>query len=161
MIDHTDVVRQVKTQLEARGVSLAGPDGAFAITRRVAWALRAEGAGLLEKTAGNNSGGFATDIICYPSGQIVDILTDGGATNGPQWAVGEILDASRYRPAFNPGDDAPAPAPDPVVVPPTGMDLSEVVAKLNAVLASNARIESALAQPHPPLKGPFGWTFRP
>lgn len=113
MIDHTDVVVRVKAQLEARGVSLAGPDGAFAITKRVAWALRAEGAGLLDKPGGNNAGGYATDIIVYPTGQHFDILTDGGNTNGAQWADAGLVDASRYRPAIDPRDEQTAPVEPP------------------------------------------------
>src|SRR5690349_18269590 len=48
-----EVVAAVKADLQARGVSLAESCGAFQITKRVAWTLRAQGAGVLDKPAGN------------------------------------------------------------------------------------------------------------
>ena len=61
--------------------------GAFDITRRVAWALRGEGAGLLIKTGGENivswqGKSFAAGRICYPDGKIWKVLTDVPTTNG-------------------------------------------------------------------------------
>jgi hypothetical protein len=95
-------VAAVKAQLQSQGVDLTGPCGAFAITKRVAWGLRATGAGLLSKPGGNNCEGFAVDIICFPSGAIVDILGDAGGSNTPGWNEGEQIDPSRFRPAVNP-----------------------------------------------------------
>lgn len=132
------LVEQVKAQLVAQGMNLSGPCGAFAITKRVAWALRATGAGLLAKPTGNNCDGYATDIICYPDGRIRDILGDGGGANTPQWPDGEleIVDPSRYLAAIDPGD-TPIPTPEPVPTPlptptplPPVVDLSPVLAKL-------------------------------
>ena len=80
------LVTAIKNQLLAQGVDLAGPCGAFAITKRVAWALRSTGAGLLSKRSGNHCDGYATDILCYPTGQIRDILGDGGGANTPLWS---------------------------------------------------------------------------
>src|SRR3954470_21064862 len=102
--DHTAIVASVKADLQARGVDLAGPCGAFQITKRVAWMLRNEGAGLLSKTTGNNCDGFATDIIAYPGGHIFDILVSGGDVNGPSWQDAGLVDASRYHAAIDPGD---------------------------------------------------------
>ena len=93
---------QVKDWLRKQGVDLTGPCGAFAITKRVAWGLRGTGAGLLSKPAGNNCEGFATDIIAFADGRIVDILGDGGNANIPGWNHGEPVDATRFRPAINP-----------------------------------------------------------
>jgi hypothetical protein len=112
--DHTDVVANAKAALVATGVNLSGACGAFAITKVVAWQLRGEGAGLLDKPGGNNCDGYATDIIAFPSGRIVDILVSGGDVNGPSWQDAGTVDPSRYRPAMAP---AAAPPP-PVVVPP-------------------------------------------
>lgn len=115
------LVEAVKAHLEAIGTNLSGPCGAFAITQRVAWELRSTGAGLLSKPAGNNCDGYATDIICYPNGQLIDILTDGGGANGPSWNTSDVVDPARYRPAFDPGDGvltAPPPS-DPPPVPPS------------------------------------------
>jgi hypothetical protein len=145
-MDHADVVARIKATLEAKGINLKGPDGAFEITKRVAWALRAEGAGLLDKPAGNNSHGYATDIICYPDGHHFDILTDGGNTNGPQWSDAGFVDASRYRPAIDPVDDpAPAEAPQWSAAPPVDA-LSAKVDAIAALLASLDRKLDALAR---------------
>ena len=95
-------VAEVKARLQARGVDLTGPCGAFAITKRVAWGLRATGAGLLSKPSGNNCDGFAVDIVAFPTGMIVDILGDAGNGNTPLWNTGEPVDAARYRPAVDP-----------------------------------------------------------
>src|SRR4051794_28661881 len=137
-MNHTDVVARVKADLEARGVNLTGADGAFEITKRVAWELRAEGAGLLDKPGGNNSHGFATDIICYPTGQIYDILVSGGDVNGPSWQDAGMVDASRYRPAV-----AVDPGPPPVPPGPPGA-LDELVAKLDAMTALLASLDRKL-----------------
>jgi len=124
MTDHGDLVATIKAQLDAQHVDLSGPCGAFAITKRVAWALRSEGAGLLDKPGGNQCDGYATDIVMYPDGRLVDILGDGGGANTPGWTVtGEIRPTSQYRPAIDPGDvvDPPAP-PDNPPKPPESPD---------------------------------------
>lgn len=148
--NHLDVVDAIKQQLVDRGVSLAGPDGAFAITARVAWHLRDEGAGLLDKPVGNNSHGYATDIICYPSGQIYDVLISGGDVNGPAWQDAGTVDAARYRPPFDP--DRVPDVPD-VPDPPAGggksmMDLAfEGFTKLDTLEARlMARLDALQAQ---------------
>ena len=134
-----DVVKGVKEQLVAKGVDLSGPDGAFQITSRVAWALRADGAGILDKPTGNNSGGYAVDVVVYRDGTGYDVLIDGGGDNGPAWnKFAEPLDPSRWRSPFDPGDVEEVP---PVVVPPTeGFDFLEwanrVEAKLDLLLAA-------------------------
>lgn len=113
-----ELVDRIKRTLESRGVDLRGADGAFQITKRVAWELRGEGAGLLSKPGGNNSGGFAVDVIAYPNGHIFDILVGSGDVNGPAWQDAGEVDASRYRQAIDPGDDVP-PIEPPIVEPPT------------------------------------------
>lgn len=125
--DHTDIVSRVKGELEARRVDLSGPCGAFAITRRVAWALRDEGAGLLSKPAGNNCEGFAADYVVYKNGQGFDCLGDAGGANIPQWSGGEI-DASfpdRWRAPVDTGDvliPRPGPTDPPPATPPATDD---------------------------------------
>lgn len=116
--DHTDIVREVKADLEARGFSLAGACGAFQITKRVAWRLRAEGVGLLSKPSGENCTGYAVGFIVYPNAAGYDILGDAGGDNGPQWS-GPDLDPGligRWREPVDPGD-APAQAPPPTPEP--------------------------------------------
>lgn len=123
---HADVVAAVKAELQSQGKDLSGSCGAFQITKRVAWRLRAEGAGLLSKPGGNNCDGFSVDYIVYPDGRGADILGDSGTANIPGW--GEGTDAAeqadfrtRWRPAIDPGDTVTPPAPPPVVIvnPPT------------------------------------------
>lgn len=131
------LVTAIKNELLAAGRDLSGPCGAFAITKRVAWALHGTGAGLLAKPSGNNCDGYATDIVCYPDGRIRDILGDGGGANTPQWPEGEleVVDPARYRFAIDPGD-APTPVPPPVptpVPPPPGGDLGMLLARLEAI----------------------------
>ena len=63
-------------------------EGAFEVTKRVAWALRGEGAGLLIKNGGENIVGwqgysFAAARICYPDGHIYKVLTDVPSTQRP------------------------------------------------------------------------------
>ena len=97
-------VAAVKAWLIDQGVNLTGPCGAFAITRRVAWGLRDQGAGLLSKPAGNNCEGYATDIVMFhdAGGDIIDILGDGGHANTPMWSVTDRVDLARWRPAVAP-----------------------------------------------------------
>lgn len=150
--DHRDVVVRVKAELVARNIDITGPCGAFKITKRVAWVLRAEQAGLLDKPGGNQCEGFATDVVAYPSGQIFDILSDGGTENGPAWQDKGIEDRDRYRPAVDPGDVAgtpttPIPASPPpatpIFVPIPATDLSPV---LNALAVNQALLLNIQAQ---------------
>lgn len=118
MVNHLDTVVNMKRQLEAAHVDLTGPCGAFEITKRVAWALRGEGAGLLAKPSGNNCDGFATDIVMYSGdGALVDILSDSGGGNGPTWTVtGELRPLDQWRAPFFtpiPGAVDPEPVPPP------------------------------------------------
>ena len=82
-------------------------EGAFEVTKRVAWALRGEGAGLLIKNGGENIVGwlgrsFAAARICYPDGHIYKVLTDVPSTNGPSWQDNDFVDRSLYVPAIDP-----------------------------------------------------------
>lgn len=143
-----DVVASVKADLVARGVSLVDSCGAFAITSRVAWRLRATGAGLLDKPSGNQCQGRAVDIIAFPDGRIVDILTDAGGQNGPTWGPGEPVEASRWRPAVDPGDSGPVQPPvvvPPYQPPPVYTDLGPVYQRLDALSAQAERIYADLA----------------
>ena len=143
-VDHTALVANVKADLVHSGVPLADSCGAFAITKRVAWSLRAEGAGLLSKPSGNNCDGFAVDIVAYPSGRIVDILSDGGGANGPGWGCCDQVDPTRYRPAVDPGDSQPpVPTPTPAPIPP--VDLSPILTRLAVLEGQLADVRAAQA----------------
>jgi hypothetical protein len=147
-VNHTDIVASVKADLERRGVNLTGPDGAFEITKRVAWQLRGEGAGLLDKPGGNNAHGFATDIICYPTGQIFDVLVSGGDVNGPAWQDAGAVDPARYRPAIDPGDEQAKPPAPPPDEPPASEVLIDAIERLiggvSAIVESNTALEQRL-----------------
>lgn len=144
MIDHTDVVERVKADLEKRGINLQGPCGAFEITKRVVWALRSEGCGLLDKPGGNNCQGYSTDFVIYPDGHGYDILVSAGDINGPSWQDGGVADASRWRPPIDPLDtiivDPPKPSPLPA---PVSTDFTALIARLEE---SNRRLEALKIQ---------------
>lgn len=82
-------------------------EGAFEITKRIAWLLRGEGAGLLIKNGGENivswkGFSFAAARICYPDGHIYKVLSDVPTTNGPSWQDNDFVDRSLYVPAIDP-----------------------------------------------------------
>jgi hypothetical protein len=82
-------------------------EGAFDVTKRVAWALRGEGAGLLIKPGGENivtwrGISFAAARICYPDGKIWKVLTDVPSTNGPSWQDNGYVDRNLYVAAIDP-----------------------------------------------------------
>ncbi|HYN08551.1 MAG TPA: hypothetical protein VES67_14305 [Vicinamibacterales bacterium] len=83
-------------------------EDAFEVTKRVAWLLRGEGAGLLIKNGGENivswqGRSFAAGRICYPDGHIYKVLSDIPGTNGPSWQDNDFVDRSLYVPAIHPG----------------------------------------------------------
>jgi hypothetical protein len=82
---------------------------AFEVTKRVAWALRGEGAGLLIKNDGENvvswqGHNFSAGRICYPDGSLMKVVTDVGAggVNGASWTANGSVDPSLYVPAISP-----------------------------------------------------------
>ena len=82
---------------------------AFEVTKRVAWALRGEGVGLLIKNGGENvvswqGHSFAAARVCYPDGHIFKIMSDvgRGGANSPAWQDNEYVDRSLYLPAIDP-----------------------------------------------------------
>jgi len=112
----------IKQELVLRGVNLSGPCGAFEITKRVAWKLRAEGVGLVAKDGGNNCQGYSTDLVQYKDGSLwVDILGDGGGENKPMWITHTDTTPSVWRAAIDPGDPI-VPVPPPATVRKTLAD---------------------------------------
>jgi hypothetical protein len=83
---------------------------AFEVTKRVAWALRGEGAGLLIKNGGENIAAwrgylFSSSRIVYPNGRLVKVIFDAGpgGANGPSWQdAGDYVDPGLYVPAMDP-----------------------------------------------------------
>lgn len=125
-IAQVEIVAAVKNDLVARGVNLQGACGAFEITKRVAWVLRAQGAGLLSKPTGNNCQGYADGFITYVDGSGVDIIGDAGGQNIPTWQVSEPPGAllGRWRAPFDPLDSVTPPVtpPGPVTPPTAGLE---------------------------------------
>ena len=86
------------------------PASDFEVTKRVAWALRGEGAGLLIKNGGDNitawrGYSFSVSRIVYPDGRLVKVIYDAGVggANGPSWQDGgDYVDPSLYLPAMDP-----------------------------------------------------------
>jgi hypothetical protein len=83
--------------------------GAFEVTKRVAWGLRSEGAGLMQKPFGDNivhwrGYSFTASRIMYPDGHYYKVVTDvgPGGANGPSWQDSGLGDRSQYLPALNP-----------------------------------------------------------
>ncbi len=121
--DHTATVQAIKNQLVSQGVSLSGPCGAFAITGRVAWALKNEGWGLIAKNPGQNGcdtdrGRFAVDAIVRADGtEWVDLLINSETENTPAWQSHPASSAAGWTAPFQ-LDDTPPDIP-PTTDPPT------------------------------------------
>ena len=85
-------------------------DSAFEVTKRVAWALHGEGAGLLIKNGGENITAwrgylFSSSRIVYPDGRLVKVIFEAGpgGANGPSWQdSGDYVDRSVYVPPMDP-----------------------------------------------------------
>lgn len=114
MPNHQGLVENVKNYLIAKGQQFNSYCDAFEIVKRVAWALRNEGAGLMTTFHTTQCGGFSADVIAYPDGSGVDILgCAGGPTpdctnNAPSWQPGPDNPEAGvdYAPATDPGDPA-------------------------------------------------------
>jgi hypothetical protein len=101
------LVAEIKAQLVARGVNLSGDCGGFEITKRVAWALRAQGYSLFWKGGGANCQGYSTDRVLDGEGYLIDVLGDSGGNNDPQWGKQDRIypeDQPKRRPPIDPGD---------------------------------------------------------
>src|SRR4051812_13288936 len=122
-----NVVQRVKADLVARGISLDGDCGAFQITKRVAWELRGQGFGLLDKQGGSNCGGFAKDIVMRADGQLFDILVDAGGDNRPAWQESDKVAPERFRTATDPGDVVIPPIEPPIDPPADEIDLLKLL----------------------------------
>lgn len=152
MADLTDFVARVKADVEARGLSLDGACGAFNITMRVAWLLRQEGAGLLDKPGGNNCHGYSVDYVIFTDGRGVDILGDAGGLNKPMWDEHppDPQLSGRWRAPIDPGDTPPVPhVPDPpgvetlvALVADRVLEVEQKIETLSVVIDSHAAFVS-------------------
>ena len=107
-----------------------GADGAFEVTKRVAWILRNDNpkGGLMIKNGGDNVTCWRG--YCFSSGRMmfsdfnyVKILSDVGGANGPSWQEAGPGDPSQYVPAMDPS------LPEPVALSFTA-SLQNVLANL-------------------------------
>jgi hypothetical protein len=148
MAIHLDVVQQVHDDLIAKGVVLNGSrESQFEQTKRVVWALRGQGYGLLRKKRGNtNFHGYALDAIVDSTGDIIDILRSDGA---PQWLSGRgHATPAQFAAPFDPDGpvpdgylDAVGPQPlDPVKnpEPDKGRDAAYITQMIHAAYAARA-----------------------
>lgn len=132
-----ELVQAVKNDLVARHVDISGPCGAFEITKRVAWILREQGYGLLDKPSGNNCQGYSIDFLVTPALGGIDILGDAGGDNTPAWGESEPPGtfAGRFRAPFDPGDTPTPPPPpggNPGPPPATSGQLDRIESKIDA-----------------------------
>ncbi len=119
--NHTATVVEVKSALVSANVDLSGPCGAFAITGRVAYVLRAEGFGLIAKNPGQNGcetvqGRFAVDALALSDGTAFDILINAETQNTPAWQLTGATSPANWRAPFEmpfPGVEPPHPQPTP------------------------------------------------
>ncbi len=110
--NETELVANVKRYVIAQngGTMPSGYCGAFEIVKRVAWALRGSGAGLLTTFHTTKCNGFSADVIAYPDNSGVDILGGAGETNTPAWqpAPPTTEEGVRYSAPIDPGDPSDA-----------------------------------------------------
>ena len=109
--DQSGIVVRVKNYLVSQGIDLSGDCGAFEITKRVAWALKDQGIGLISK-GGTNCNGFSTDKIAFSDKSGVDILgcSGGGPDcnppegNVPAWLPFPVNPSIVWAAPSDPGD---------------------------------------------------------
>ncbi len=112
--NETSLVANVKRYVVAKngGSMPGGYCGAFEIVKRVAWALRGNGAGLLTTFHTTKCNGLSADIIAYPDNSGVDILGGAGEDNTPAWqpmpAGNPQEEGVRYTSPIDPGDPSDA-----------------------------------------------------
>lgn len=83
--------------------------GDMEVTKRVAWLLRGDRAGLLIKESGENvirwqGYSFSATRICYPDGHIFKIIGDAGpgGANSPGFGDNGFVETALYVPAIDP-----------------------------------------------------------
>ena len=164
-----ELVSRVKDALVARGQTFTTNCDAFEITRRVAWALRGQGALLIGKTPGQNGCDFAGqrfshDAIAFLNAPWRDILRDAGPpknTNLPAWNVTGSSAAPLYEP-FDPGDvilppvELPQPPPPPQSQPGLQQQILEELRAHEAAEAIDRGEAKAFREDVKTVWGSFG-----
>jgi len=127
---------------------------AFAVTKSVAWRLRAHGVGLVKAKQGsdNNVEGFTSDIVALANGVHWDVLVDGNEGAAfPNWAMEENpanypAIAARWVPAVDPrGMPAPDPVPAPDPASLTAVIAAEVARAIAPLQAEIAALKQQIA----------------
>ena len=148
------LVAQIKAELVANGQTFTTNEDAFEITRRVAWALREQGAMLIGKRANQNGAVFqgrkySHDALAFLTGWI-DLLERAGPPdnlNRPVWnATGTDPTAALYSPIdpnTAPAPVPPVPVPAPPPIPPPD-DLQARVLQLEAEMRAAEAIQRDL-----------------
>jgi hypothetical protein len=155
--NHLETVRRIKNEVIAAGIVLEhgpGECGRFEVTKRVAFALKDEGFGLIAKFGGQNKcaegslgiteDGFAVDAIMDRDGVVIDLL--GAGVDGPntaQWFVQpHLTNPNLWREPF-PVVDGAIPVPMPTPTP--GLTLENRVALLETQVVSLLALASTIA----------------
>lgn len=105
---NAEYVAAIKANLQARGVDLSGPCGAYQVVENVAWGLRNSGCGTFFKDYGNMCANRSTDVVAYKdleqgTCRIVDVLGDAGGENTPNWLEKQDPEEiTRWMPAEHP-----------------------------------------------------------
>lgn len=118
----SDVI-EAKQYCIDNGIPITGPCGAFNITARVAYKLRADGWGLIHKNPGQNgcshdSERYAVDAIMLHNGSVIDLLINSETENIPAWQSVGSADVDLWRSPINLDSDVPVPIPEPIPIPP-------------------------------------------
>jgi hypothetical protein len=142
--NHLALVQETKATLVARGQAFATNCDAFQITARVAWALRAEGAVLIKKSAAQNGCVYLGQKYSHDALQFSDGWADLLASAGPpanvntptwQWTAGatNTADATKYAPPVDLDAGTAPPVVTPPVIPPVDPPLPpQIVTELLA-----------------------------
>jgi hypothetical protein len=147
------VVTDVKADLVRRGISLAGPCGAFQITGRVAWQLRDRGLGLVGKNPAQNGctidgQRYSVDAVVDRGGNVFDILINSETDNAPAWQFVGVDTNHTWRAPVN-LDPAPVDIPvyPPDVPPPAplpSVDLTPLLYQMETLNQRLARVPDQL-----------------
>lgn len=102
--DQIELVRACRAQVASPVEPIGSYDRQFEVAKRVAWALRDKGVGLVEAKGGstNNSAGYTTDIVALSNGAHWDIAMDGGNTGWPDWRLEDEVNWPVIKPRWRP-----------------------------------------------------------
>lgn len=143
------VVEQAKKDLQAAGVDLSGPCGAFAITNLTASRLKL---GTVYKPAGNNCRERSVDGVMDKTGRFWDVLIDAGGANDPAFNPGDPIESSRYR------DPEPVTLPPPPPPPVIGKPLTDWLATA-AMIARLYQEELGRGLNDADIQGEANWLY--